>query len=214
MGQVQNGNFISAYDGNEIDAILALGAYAHGDETLVAFIRDAVAAQAAAESASTLAVNSANSAAISAANAAMWSANPPYIGENGNWYVYDVTEKDFVDSGVHAQGPKGEKGDTGDQGIQGETGPQGPKGDTGDQGPKGDTGNDGVSPSITVTPIAGGHRVSITDADGTKTFDVMDGDGAGDMRSDIYDEDGAVASAGGIAAYIREVIVNANDIEY
>ena len=32
----------------------------------------------------------------------------------------------------------------------------------------------GISPKITVTDIQAGHRVSITDAEGTKTFDVMD----------------------------------------
>ena len=40
-------------------------------------------------------------------------------------------------------------------------------------------GADGVSPAVGVIPIAGGHRVSITDADGTKTFDVMDGEDGG-----------------------------------
>lgn len=34
---------------------------------------------------------------------------------------------------------------------------------------------DGVSPTVTVTDITGGHRVTITDATGTKTFNVMDG---------------------------------------
>lgn len=52
---------------------------------------------------------------------------------------------------VGPQGPKGEKGDTGEQGPQGEKGdpgeqgPQGPKGDTGTQGPKGDTGAQGLT---------------------------------------------------------------------
>ena len=85
------------------------------------------------------------------------------------------------------QGPKGDTGDTGPQGPKGDTGdtgatgPQGPKGDTGEtgatgpQGPKGADGTDGVSPTVTVTDINGGHRVTITDATGTKTFDVMDG---------------------------------------
>lgn len=36
----------------------------------------------------------------------------------------------------------------------------------------------GVSPYIKVTEIDGGHRVTITDAYGTNTFDVMDGTGA------------------------------------
>ncbi len=78
----------------------------------------------------------------------------PYIGANGNWYV------DNEDTGVKAQGPKGDegpvggcgaqglrgpKGETGDRGPQGIQGPagatgvQGVKGDKGDQGPKGDT---------------------------------------------------------------------------
>lgn len=39
----------------------------------------------------------------------------------------------------------------------------------------GGSGQDGYSPTITVTNITGGHRVSITDVDGTKTFDVTDG---------------------------------------
>lgn len=85
------------------------------------------------------------------------------------------------------RGPKGETGATGPRGPKGETGatggtgPQGPKGDpggtgaTGPQGPKGTDGTDGVSPTVTVTDINGGHRVAITDATGTKTFDVMDG---------------------------------------
>ena len=85
------------------------------------------------------------------------------------------------------QGPKGDIGDTGPQGPKGDTGatgatgPQGPKGDTGEtgatgpQGPKGADGTDGVSPTVTVTDINGGHRVTITDATGAKTFDVMDG---------------------------------------
>ena len=47
------------------------------------------------------------------------------------------------------------------------------------EGEQGDPGEDGFSPVVTVTDITGGHRVSITDATGTKTFDVMNGeDGA------------------------------------
>ena len=44
----------------------------------------------------------------------------------------------------------------------------------------GAAGQDGVSPTVTVIDITGGHRVTITDANGTKYFDVMDGkDGSG-----------------------------------
>ena len=41
-------------------------------------------------------------------------------------------------------------------------------------------GEDGISPSVSVSEITGGHRVTITDAEGAKVFDVMNGtDGEG-----------------------------------
>lgn len=111
-----------------------------------------------------------------------------------------------------ATGQRGEKGDTGEQGPTGPTGPAGPrgyKGDKGDpftysdftsaqlaalKGPQGETGPagadgqkgaDGYSPTVSVTTITGGHRVTITDKNGPKSFDVMDG------------EDGQAAEGGG-----------------
>ncbi len=41
-------------------------------------------------------------------------------------------------------------------------------------------GNDGVSPTISITTITGGHRLTITDAGGPKTVDVMDGPAGAD----------------------------------
>ena len=41
-------------------------------------------------------------AASSAQQAASWSAHPPYIGANGNWYVWNTTTNRYVDSGVDA----------------------------------------------------------------------------------------------------------------
>jgi hypothetical protein len=58
------------------------------------------------------------------------------------------------------------KGDTGDQGLQG---PQG------EIGPAGADGENGVSPTVAITAIDGGHSVTVTDTEGSKTFDVMDG---------------------------------------
>ena len=55
-----------------------------------------------AATSATNAANSATAAAASASQAAAWSANPPYIGANGNWYVYDTTTSAYVDSGVDA----------------------------------------------------------------------------------------------------------------
>lgn len=40
---------------------------------------------------------------------------------------------------------------------------------------QGEPGDDGVSPTVSVTEIEGGHRVTITDEEGAKSFDVMDG---------------------------------------
>lgn len=41
-------------------------------------------------------------AAASASEAAAASSNPPYIGENGHWYIYNTTTQAYVDSGVDA----------------------------------------------------------------------------------------------------------------
>lgn len=55
--------------------------------------------------------------------------------------------------------------------------------------PAGVDGQDGVSPTVSVTDITGGHRVTITDASGPKTFDVMDGeDGSGGGGSVAIDD--------------------------
>lgn len=54
------------------------------------------------------------------------------------------------------------------------------KGKDGKDGVNGKDGVDGFSPTVAVADISGGHRVTITDAKGAKSFDVMDGkDGAG-----------------------------------
>lgn len=52
----------------------------------------------------------------------------------------------------------------------------GEKGEPGVKGEPGEKGDAGVSPTADVTTIEGGHRVTITDVNGTKTFDVMDGE--------------------------------------
>ena len=69
--------------------------------------------------------------------------NPPKIGDNGNWEVWDAEEKSYVDTGSPSRGEKGPQGPAGAQGPQGDPGPQGPIGPTGPQGPKGDKGDTG-----------------------------------------------------------------------
>lgn len=80
------------------------------------------------------------------------------------------------------QGEKGEKGDTGAQGPQGEkgdTGVQGPQGEKGETGATGDTGakgSDGVSPTVAVSKSGKVTTITITDANGTKTATINDGE--------------------------------------
>lgn len=62
-----------------------------------------------------------------------------------------------------APDPQNIKGPAGADGAQGPEGPQGPKGD------------EGFSPTITVAPITGGHRVTVTNETGSASFDVLDG---------------------------------------
>ena len=70
---------------------------------------------------------------------------------------------------------------------------KGEKGNKGDQGNPGSAGNDGFSPTVSVETISGGHRVTITDASGSQSFDVLDGasgSGSGDMNAATYDPQG------------------------
>ncbi|MBQ1569497.1 MAG: hypothetical protein IIZ78_00130 [Clostridiales bacterium] len=199
-----------------------------------------------AATSATNAANSATAAAASASEAESWSAHPPYIGANGDWYVWDIQTSAYIDSGIdasitvdieditmlapdatpyvtntgtdtdpvfHLFIPRGLKGDTG---ATGATGPQGETGPTGPQGPTGETGADGFSPIVTITTIAGGHRVTIVDEDHPtgQSFDVMDGTGAGDMRAAVYDPNSAVAAAGGIEDFIKDNAPRYNVLDY
>lgn len=94
-------------------------------------------------------------------------------------------------------GPQGEKGETGATGPQGPQGEKGEKGDTGAAGADGAKGDDGVSPTVSIATVSGGHRVTVTDASGTRSFNVMDGsDGAaGANGKDGQDGDDGVGIA-------------------
>lgn len=134
----------------------------------------------------------------------------PYVGDSGTWMVYDDGLKTFVDTGTPATGPRGEPGPEGAPGVRGVPGAKGDPGDRGEPGPKGDPGikgepgekgdpgargipgakgepgekgepgKDGVSPTISVRDIVGGHRITITDSSGSKTVDVKDGENGKD----------------------------------
>lgn len=100
-------------------------------------------------------------------------------GESGQQGIQGIQGERGEKGEQGIQGEKGDKGDTGatgEKGPQGETGPQGAKGDKGDTGASGKDGSDGISPTVSITTIPGGHRITITDADGQHSADVMDGD--------------------------------------
>ena len=61
----------------------------------------------------------------------------------------------------------------------------GPPGEQGDPGQSGQPGQPGFSPTISVTDITGGHRVTITDAIGDHSFDVMNGSDADAPVQDV-----------------------------
>ncbi len=63
-----------------------------------------------AQEAARRSVQAADQSAESARQAAAWSAHPPYIGDNLHWFVYDIEEEVFVDTGVVAQGEDGRPG--------------------------------------------------------------------------------------------------------
>ena len=100
------------------------------------------------------------------------------IGDNGNWYI----------NGVDTSKPS--RGEQGPQGPAGPEGPQGPAGEDGAQGPEGPAGADGFSPTVATTPIEGGTRVTITDADGEHTFDIMNGRDGGEAATPTIGENG------------------------
>ena len=82
-------------------------------------------------------------------------------------------------SGPHSfdvmDGAAGAPGKDGQDGAPGRDGQDGAPGRDGQDGAPGRDGQDGFSPSVSVAVITGGHTVSVTDAQGTETFSVMDG---------------------------------------
>ncbi len=97
------------------------------------------------------------------------------------------TEEEWLESLVGPQGIQGEQGETGPRGEQGETGPRGIQGECGADG------EDGFSPTATITKEGKVATITITDANGTTTATVSDGeDGSGgtwgSITGDIEDQ--------------------------
>lgn len=98
-------------------------------------------------------------------------------GTTGQVVGFDAFGNPTPQSTESLRGPKGDKGDTGEQGPKGDkgdTGAQGPQGDTGAQGPKGDTGAAAGfgTPTATVDANTGTPSVTVT-ASGSNTSKVF-----------------------------------------
>lgn len=87
-----------------------------------------------------------------------------------------------VSFGIPA-GEKGETGERGERGPAGETGPEGPAGSDGAPGQDGAPGADGFSPRATVSKSGNVTTLTVTDAAGTTSAQILDGEG-----TDIIDD--------------------------
>ena len=87
-------------------------------------------------------------------------------------------------------------------------------GEKGDKGDTGATGAAGISPIVSVTTISNGHRITIIDAahpaENPLVFDVIDGNGAGDMRAATYDP---TNKAQDIFAYVDDAVAGLHAVQ-
>ncbi len=104
----------------------------------------------------------------------------PYI-DNGTWWVWNIAQNQYVDTGISAQGERGADGQDGENGLsayeiwlnQGNTGTEidffdSLKGEKGDTGECGADGSDGFSPTITVAEdTSNSYILAITDINGS-----------------------------------------------
>lgn len=143
-----------------------------------------------------------------------FSQNPPYIGANGDWYVWSVEDQEYVDSEVDASITV----DIADITMiaEGSTPYVTNTGTDTDpvfhlflpRSPKGDTGN-GISTIVKTSTVGLVDTYTITMTDGTTaTFTVTngrDGTGTGDMLKADYDSDSTVKNAGGIKTWVQSL---------
>ena len=128
-----------------------------------------IAAEQSAERANTASDN----ADVATSNATQATTQATAATKRANDISADLEAKREADYWRGSKGEKGEKGDTGAKGDRGEKGDQGERGLQGVQGVKGD---DGVSPTVTTSKTGKVTTIEITDAQGTHTATVNDGE--------------------------------------
>lgn len=139
------------------------------------------------------------------------SLNPPYIGANGNWYVFNTETSQYEDSGVDASitvsiaditmiavdaDPYVTNTGTNTDPVFHLYLPRSPQGETGngiDRIEK--TGTSGLVDTYTIY-YTNGTTTTYTVTNG------QSGSGSGDMNESDYDPNGTVKAAGGIIAYL------------
>ena len=124
----------------------------------------------AMESALTTATTKANTATTNATQATKQATTAT---KRANDISADLEAKREAD---YWRGAKGEKGDKGDTGAKGDRGEKGDKGERGLQGVQGVKGDDGVSPTVKTSKAGKVTTIESTDAQGTHTATVNDGE--------------------------------------
>ncbi len=144
----------------------------------------------------------------------MLSQNPPYIGANGNWYVWNTATSAFVDSGVDASItvdiaditmlPVGSTPYVTNTGTSTDPVfhlflPSSPQGAAG-------VGIANIQKTST-SGLVDTYTITLTDGS-TYTFTVtngQNGSGTGDMLKSDYDSDSTVKNGGGIKAWVQSL---------
>lgn len=158
-------------------------------------------ATSTAEQSAERANTAADNADVATSNATQATTQAAAATKRANDISADLEAKREADYWRGAKGDKGDNGDTGAKGEKGDQGVQGLKGDKGEQGVKGD---DGVSPTITTSKTGKVTTIEITDAQGTHTATVNDGESVEVVQS-IGTSESAVMSQKAVSDLIGNV---------
>ncbi len=106
------------------------------------------------------------------------------VSKDENKTIIEMTNKDGSKSKVEildgTDGRTGEQGPIGPEGPQGTPGINGKDGAPGKDGINGTNGEDGFSPTISTEPLENGTKVTIIDKEGSKEFNVLNGENGKD----------------------------------